>query len=572
MNPFNTTVTREGSAVRAQIDPEQLAEYTRRGWWRDRVLTQDLTDHAQATPDKVAVVTHFHEHGERVITYRELADIVDRIATGLLELGVGQGDVVSFQLPNWWHITAMHLAATRIGAVSNIILPILGRREVGFILDRVRPKVLVLPAKHRSTDFAETAAQVSADLDEAPQLFAITHGEQIDLPAGVRSFEEFFAGDEIAAKVDTARLDALTPDPNMVAQIQYTSGTTGEPKGVVHTWNTAYAGALPPGEATGLTADDVLLVFSPMGHTTGFDTGVIMPIVAGQTAVLQDVWHPEVALRLTEKYGASWTMAATPFIVDLCETAEKGDFDTSSLKQISSAGAPIPPSLIPRAKEILGARMYAVWGMTEVGPITSTWSNEDSLRASESDGQAPEWSRVKIVGADDEELPRGEEGRLVITGASNLIAYYLRGDIFKSSHTSDGWFDTGDMARMDARGAIRITGRIKDLVMRGGENVPVVEIENLLRDHELISNISIVGIPDDRLGERAAAVVVAADPSRPPVLADLSAHLEQRGVTRQFWPEYLTVIEEFPQTATGKVQRFRIREIAANPEGREERS
>ncbi len=207
--------------------------------------------------------------------------------------------------------------------------------------------------------------------------------------------------------------------------------------------------------------------------------------------------------------------------------------------------------------------MFAVWGMTEVGALTSTLASDAPDRAARSDGRPMAWNELRIFGDGTDEAPRGTVGRLAARGASVLVTYFQRPDLFAASFIVDDWFDTGDLAVMDDDGYIRIAGRSKDLVIRGGENIPVVEVEGLLLEHPDVDEISIVGVPDDRLGERAAAVVVPTDRAAPPTLADLTEFLARKQTAKQFWPEYLTVVDALPRTATGKIQKFRVLELVS---------
>jgi cyclohexanecarboxylate-CoA ligase len=527
---------------------EYQDEYQDVRYGRDRTLIDDFRDHASAHPERPAIIGHRADAPPTTLTFGELAGIVDRYAAALVELGVGPGDVVSFQLPNWWQFTALHLATARVGAITNAILPILRSREVRFICERVGSAVLVVPAEFRGFDYATMAAEVVADLPT--RVFAL--GATGDLPAGVEPFEPFFDAPR------TADLDARRPAPDAVAQIQFTSGTTGEPKGVVHTWNTVHAGMAIVPSTMGLAAGDTVLAVSPMAHTVGFYFGVTMPSACGMTVVLQDLWDPKTMATLVAEHGAVWTMVAPTFLSDLCATlpagALPGDF------RFSTAGAPIPPPLVDRVRERFGTRVYALWGMTEVGAVTTTRPGDDVRAAAGSDGTAMPWNEIRVADEEGAELPVGEPGRLLVRGASLFTTYHGRPDLYAAVVDDDGWFDTGDLARRLPDGGIRLAGRVKDLVIRGGENIPVVEVEAALLDLPAVREVAVVGVPDERLGERARAFVVPADPARPPTLPELLAHLAGIGMAPHFWPESLVVRTHLPRTTTGKIQKFRLRE------------
>ncbi|MFC4945105.1 AMP-binding protein [Pseudonocardia sp. GCM10023141] len=547
-------------AAPVTLDPDLAARYREQGWWRDRTLIDDFREHAERTPDRVAIVTHRAGQGRERITYGRLSELVDRFAAALLELGVRPGDVVSFQLPNWWQFTALHLACARIEAVTNAILPILRHREVQFICERLGSRVCVVPARFRGHDHAAMLSEVAAATG-LERVFVIDAEPDAPLPPGTERFEPFFV-DQPWERKHSAALDRLSPHPDSVAQIQFTSGTTGEPKGVVHTWNTVYAGTRIVPDTMGLTTDDTLLAVSPMAHTVGFYFGVTMPMSCGMTVVYQDVWEPRTMIELVREYGVAWTMVAPTLLADLLAAAqdEAGDDPRPwTLRNISVAGAPIPPAFVRRARERFDARVHAVWGMTECGAFTTTRREDDALAAADSDGTPMPWNEVRVAAADGDEVPVGGVGRLLVRGAALFTSYHGRPDLYAAALDPDGWFDTGDLARRDAGGGIRLAGRVKDLVIRGGENIPVVEVEATLLTHPLVREVAVVGVPDERLGERACAVVVPSDPAAPPVLATLVAHLRQAGMARHFWPELLVLHDDLPRTTTGKIQKFRLR-------------
>jgi cyclohexanecarboxylate-CoA ligase len=531
------------------------AMYHRRGWWRGTTVLDDFLRHADQQPGKMAIVTDQAGREREHHTYGQLAMIVDQIAAGLLELGVRPGEIVSYQLPNWWQFTALHLACARIGAVTNAILPILRHREVRFILERTQSRLCVIPDTFRGFDYADMLRYVQKDVPTLQHIFTI--GAAGPRP-GIESFSEYFLSRPDPRR-DLRRLDALRPEPDSTAQIQFTSGTTGEPKGVVHTYNTIWAGTRSVSEPIGLTGRDTLLAVSPIAHTIGFYFGVTLPMMAGMTVVYQDVWDPERMLELIATYGAAWTMAAPTFLADLCAAAKRTGIPTPTMRYISCAGAPVAPPLVSDVKLRLRATVLVAWGMTECGAVTTTRPGDTDDHIMHTDGAPPPWSELKIVDQAGNRMPYGSVGRLLIRGASNTITYYKRPDLFQAA-LHDGWFDTGDLARQRPDGYIRLCGRAKDIIIRGAENIPVVEVESALTAHPAVREVAVIAVADDRLGERACAVIVPADPGAPPTLADLTAHLGALNMARQFWPEYVHIVGELPKTATGKIQKFRLRE------------
>jgi cyclohexanecarboxylate-CoA ligase len=290
-----------------------------------------------------------------------------------------------------------------------------------------------------------------------------------------------------------------------------------------------------------------------------------MPLSRGLTVIYQDVWDASTMLELVERYRVSWTMAATPFIVDAVRAQRGAPRDLESLRYVVSGGAPIPSALVADARAELGAQLVAVWGMTENGAVTITGPHDPDEVVADSDGRPVPWMRVRVVDDAGNPVVPDAVGRLQVSGAAQTIGYYQRPDLYDACIVDGGWFDTGDLARQRADGGIRIAGRVKDLVIRGGENVPVVEVENALYRHPKVAEVAEVGYPDDRLGERACAVVVPG--TTPPTLTDLTEHLARLGMTPSFWPERVEIVEQLPKTASGKIQKYLLRERLRSARG-----
>ena len=542
------------AAIRSMLTPERAQAMRAAGLWHDRTILDDLDRWAAEAPDRLAVVDHNSTTGAASrLTYGELAGRVERIAAALAAMGVEKGDVVSWQLPNWWQFTALHLAAMRIGAVSNPLMPIFRERELRFMLGLAEAKVLVMPGTFRGFDHAAMARSLRPDLPSLQHLLVVG-GE------GEEAFEALHDGsrphDPAAAR---ALFAERRPTPDDVIEVLYTSGTTGEPKGVMHSSNTLVSNLVPYVRRLGLGAGDVVLMASPLAHQTGFMYGVMMPVMLGCTVVLQDIWNAGRAADNIRAEGVTFTMASTPFLADLTAVAEERKPDLASLRIFLSAGAPIPSAVARRATENLGATIVSAWGMTENGAATTTLLDDPPERACETDGRAVPGIELRIVDDAGALLPPGAEGRLHLRGCSNFLGYLKRPELYGVD--AEGWFDTGDLARMDADGYIRITGRTKDVIIRGGENVPVVEVEGLIYQHPAVAEVAVVGMPDPRLGERACAFVVPRAGATV-TLADLVAFLEGHKLTRNYLPERLEVVDALPRTPSGKIQKFRLREAA----------
>jgi cyclohexanecarboxylate-CoA ligase len=296
-----------------------------------------------------------------------------------------------------------------------------------------------------------------------------------------------------------------------------------------------------------------------LAHQLGFMYGIVLPIMLGGTAILQDIFSaPEMARQIRDE-AASFTMGATPFLNDLTEHVAVTGQATSSLRVFVSAGAPIPRALVAKARQTLGAAIVSAWGMSENGAVTTTRLDDGEEKATTTDGGPLPGMELRILGADGAVLPAGQEGQLQVRGCSNFIGYLKRPEL--NPNDPDGWFDTGDLARMDADGYIRIAGRSKDIIIRGGENIPVVEVEGLLFRHPAVAEVAIVGIPDTRLGERACAFVRLREGASLS-LPEVTAYLEGQRMARQYMPERLEILPELPRTPSGKIQKFKLRDMA----------
>src|SRR3974390_1318901 len=512
--------------------------------WPQRMLTDYFDDAVGRHPDKAGIVDHNSMTGEAAtMSYRQLQRLSRRIAGGLAAMGVENGTIVACQLPNWWHFVALYLACPRLGAILNPLMPIFRQRELRYMLAFAEAKVLVVPQLFRGCDYPAMIAEIRVVLRGLEHLLVIG-GERED------SFENRLLERRWEDEVDLAALSARhAPSPNDVTQLLYTSGTTGEPKGVMHTSNTLLSILIKYQERLGLGGDDIIFMASPMGHQAGFMYGLMMGPMLGAKLVLQDIWNADQAALLIQDEAVTYTMGSTPFLADLTDSAAVDHTDMSSLRTFVSSGAPIPSTLVQRATQRLGARIISAWGMSENGSVTTTVPGDPDDRIFGTDGVALPGIEVRVVDRNNSAVETDVEGHLQCRGISMFVGYFRRPELNRA--TPDGWFDTGDLARMNADGYIRITGRTKDIVIRGGENIPVVEIEGLLYRHPAIRQVAIVGVPDPRLGERACAFVVLRDGEHLDFDA-MVAYLEQQQLARQYFPEYLEVLPQMPMTVSGR--------------------
>ena len=519
------------------------------GLWLDKTIDEFLAAAIAATPDKPALVAYRADRAApRRFSYRELGDLTARAAAALRALGVGPGDVVAVQLPNWWELVVVALAANRIGAVVNPLMPIFREREMGFMLGFSGAKVLIVPKLFRGFDHAGMAQALRA------QCPGLAHVIVVD-DDGPDGFEQCLLGG--TARVDAT--DALLA-PDALAVLMFTSGTTGSPKGVMHSPNTLVACHNALAGRFGLQADDVLLGCSPLGHMTGYAAVLMLGLRLGATVVLQDLWEARQGVAIMAAERVTFTAASTPFLSDICEAVAGGAPRPAQLRSFLCGGAPIPLVLIERAAHELDLKVCSLWGMTESLSSTLTEPARAADKSASSDGRPLQGVGISVVDDDRKPLPAGQTGRLLVRGAQMFLGYFQRPDI--ETFDADGWFDTGDLAYADDEGYIRINGRTKDVLIRGGENVPVVEIEALLYKHPAVLEAALVGYPDARLGERGCAWVVLR-PGQSLSLPLLQAYMTDSKVAKQYWPERVEVLAALPRTPSGKIQKFKLRELAA---------
>ncbi len=522
------------------------------GFWLDKTIDDFLVGAITRTPDKPALVAYRADRAEPLhLSFRELGDKVALAAGALRGLGVGPGDVVAVQLPNWWEFVVTSLACGRIGAVVNPLMPIFRERELEFMLGFAQAKVFVVPAMFRGFDHAAMAENLKRTLPSLAHVIVVDG-------VGEHAFER-------ALLQGRTRVEASTPparaalEAGDLAVLMFTSGTTGSPKGVMHSCNTLLACCRALSGRFGLTADDVLLACSPLGHMTGYAAVMVLGQYLGATVVLQDVWEAQRGVTLMAAEGVSYTAVSSPFLADMCRAVAEGGPRPERLRSFLCGGAPIPPVLIERAASELGIQVCSLWGMTESLASTLTEPARAAEKSSKTDGRALDGVGVRVIDIDGKELPSGQTGRLMVRGAQMSLGYYKRPDL--PTYDPEGWFDTGDLAYRDDEGYIRINGRTKDVLIRGGENVPVVEIEALLYKHPAVAMAAIVGYPDERLGERACAFVELR-PGATFGLHDLQVYMAECKVAKQYWPERVEVVDAVPRTPSGKIQKFILRERA----------
>lgn len=532
------------------IEPRR-ARMEAEGFWLGKTPLDYFEACLAERPDVLALTTIVVGTGaRRDLTYAELDRLAWRAADGLHRLGLVKNDVLSCQLPNSWEFVVLYIACCRLGVVFNPVMSIFREHELRFMLRHGEAKAFVVPKVLRGFDHEAMAEGMRPDLPDLAHVI-VAGGESPN------SFDALLLDTALDAAPDLREISARDrAGANDVCQLIYTSGTTGEPKGVMHTANTMYANLKPYAERLGLGESDIVLMASPMAHQTGFMYGLLMPLMLRARIVLMDTWDKALAARLVEAEGITFTMASTPFLMDLSTAVEELGTDPSSLRVFLCAGTAIPGPLVERAQRVLGAKIISAWGMTENGAVTVVAPGDPDDRSVNTDGFALPGMELRIRGVDGKPVSPGQEGELFVRGCSNFVGYLKRPQW--NNTDAEGWFDTGDIARMDEQGYIRICGRSKDVIIRGAENIPVVEVESLLYKHPAVLMVAIVAYPDERLGERACAFVVP-KPGQTLTFEEMVSFLEGQHLARQYFPERLEVRDQLSSTASGKIQKFALR-------------
>ena len=536
----------------SRLTDDLAARYEETGAWRPLTLRALLRDAARRRPDRVAAVDRSADGSvRRTLTYAELDALAHTYACGLHELGVRAGDGVAVMLPNSADFAALVFAAFELGAVYTGVPASYGEREVAVILQRSRARVVVAAAEFGRNRPLDLVTRVRPDLGSLRHV--VVAGQA---PGGVDARPL----DSLRATPD---VDLPEPDPRALCHVGFTSGTTGEPKGVMNTHQTLRAvlenWVAHQGDPAHLGDPPVNLVASPVGHHTGFLWGVLLTTLLEGTAVYLDRWVPDRVPGVIRQEQVTTMFSAPTFLQDLLQTDLVDDGADGPLRTVVLAGAPVPRSLPERAERAFGARVCPAWGMTELG-IGISCAPHLPPGASRTDGVAVPDTEVRVLGAGGGSAAPGELGPLQIRGAGLFLGYLGLPAATAAEIDPDGWFTTGDTARIGPEGWVEIEGRTKDVVIRGGENVPVAAVESLLYRHPALIEAAVVGVPDPRLGERACAVVVPAAGTAAPTLEDVCAFLTHQGLSRHFLPERLESLAALPKTASGKVRKVELRE------------
>ncbi|GAA2126034.1 cyclohexanecarboxylate-CoA ligase [Kitasatospora saccharophila] len=538
-------MTRAGAA-------DRMAEYRRRGWWRDQTFLDDLRQQARERPHKLAIAARrLDEARTDTLDYAELSRLTDRFAGALLDLGVRRGDVVAVQLPNRWEMVPLMFACMAAGAVICPIAPVCQEEELRHRLALTEAKVCITLPEWDGYPLAAAVCELQSEL---PLEHVVVVGGHA--PDKAVDFADHFVSThwEKHAMGDLEGRQ-LRPDEPFV--VLFTSGTTGFSKGVVHSQNTVHSGVRGYVDTFLLRDDLVVAVTTPLVHYSGFGQGVLAGVMLGGTVAFQDGPDHSGLLDLVERYDATLLYGPPPTLSGIASAQRADPHDVSSLRHTVTGAAPVLQELVDELRDTFGARTYSVWGMSEFGPVTISRLDYNQDWAAHSHGRPIDSMEIRIDMCHDPDV-RATVGRLRVRGASQALGYYKQQEAFDSELTGEGWFDTGDVARDDGRGGIRILGRAKDTILRDGIVVPMAELEAIISRHPQVADIALVG-PSGQVDDPILAFVVPRRGAEP-TLKDLHAHLREHGQDPRFYPERLELLPELPKTLTGKVRKMELRQ------------
>lgn len=535
---------RDVSGLRTVASDDEIARRLASGEWTGRTIV-DLSRALVATcPDRVLVI-----EGETRLTVRTIWDRASALAASLHALGLRPGDVVAMQLPNWAETTIIYLAASRAGLILNPILPILRDSEVGFMLRDSRSRLIFVPREHRGVDHLAMIERLRPDLPDLDTA-VVLRGD-----AGAhRAFDELIGP-------DVAPVDLPDPDPRAVKIVMYTSGTTGRPKGVLHTHDTLQAEILSYIGYWGLNERDVLFMASPVSHITGCLMAFELPWAIAAPVVLQVQWHAAGAVELFLEHGVTYTSSSTPFLRELLAAARDRATHLPRFTRFVCGGMTIPPDLIREAHDWFGdAVIGRCFGMSEVPSITLAIRDRGQIdKGADTDGVIAPGVEVRIANPDDgSPIAIGAEGEILVKAPERFVGYH-RPEDNDDAFDDDGFFRTGDIGMLVDGDCLLITGRKKDLIIRGGENLSAREIEQALLRHPAVADVAVVAMPHPRLGEGVACFIVAKE-GRTIDQPAVSAFLIDAALARQKIPERVELIDALPRNFQGKVLKNELRE------------
>ncbi|WP_339108836.1 medium-chain fatty-acid--CoA ligase [Escherichia coli] len=530
--------------VTLTFNEQRRTAYRQQGLWGDASLADYWQQTARAMPDKIAVVDN---HGASY-TYSALDHAASCLANWMLAKGIESGDRIAFQLPGWCEFTVIYLACLKIGAVSVPLLPSWREAELVWVLNKCQAKMFFAPTLFKQTRPVDLILPLQNQLPQLQQLVGV---DKLAPATSALSLSQIIAD-------NTPLTTAITVHGDELAAVLFTSGTEGLPKGVMLTHNNILASERAYCARLNLTWQDVFMMPAPLGHATGFLHGVTAPFLIGARSVLLDIFTPDACLALLEQQRCTCMLGATPFVYDLLNLLEKQPADLSALRFFLCGGTTIPKK-VARECQQRGIKLLSVYGSTESSPHAVVNLDDPLSRFMHTDGYAAAGVEIKVVDDARKTLPPGCEGEEASRGPNVFMGYFDEPELTARALDEEGWYYSGDLCCMDEAGYIKITGRKKDIIVRGGENISSREVEDILLQHPKIHDACVVAMPDERLGERSCAYVVLKAPHHSLSLEEVVAFFSRKRVAKYKYPEHIVVIEKLPRTASGKIQKFLLR-------------
>jgi cyclohexanecarboxylate-CoA ligase len=530
---------------------ERFERHRENGEWLDKTLLEYFQETLAETPDKPAAVDP-----RLRLTYEEVDDRSDCIAAGLREAGIGAGDIVTVQLPNWTEWLEIRLALMKLGAAINPIPVNYRTSDLEYIIDLVEPTAYILPDSYSEHDFVSMARE---ELNYDGHIFTLS--EDPGKPEKDREQTS------IAELRETNSSGESFPgtDPNQLSELPFTSGTTGNPKGCIMTQNTLNSAVKAYNERANLEEEATVLCAMTIGHQGGYGYGAYPPIQSGGTVVFMETrnWSGDAGVATIAKENVTHMWAPTPFLHDIVYADSLAEHDVSSLEFFAVGGASVSQTLLEDANDSLDADVVGSYGQTEDALATMTFPDDPPKKKIKTDGYPLSGMEFEIRDPDDE-FP-GDTGRLVLRGPFLMLGFYGHPEktLEAMEGGANGWYRTGDLAKIDDDGYISITGREKFVIMRGGEQVPVKKVEELLYKHPNVDEVAIVAMPDDRLQEKACAYVVPEE-NEEFSFDEMFEYLEEKDLTKQYFPERLELVDEFPRSVSGNIERHELRKDIAD--------
>jgi 2,3-dihydroxybenzoate-AMP ligase/mycobactin salicyl-AMP ligase len=534
---------------------EFVNQYYQKRWWSGLTLGDMLDRTADLYPNKEALVA-----GEVRLTYRQLQEWTDRAAIAFLELGIGKRDRVLLQIPNWAEFAYAYYGLYKIGAVAVMCIPRYSQREMEHFCEVTEAKAWIVPLRYEKIDYLPMIDYLRSRQSFLKHILVIDSGEPKGepLPKGTVSFND------LLKKVDLKKypkdyLQSFRPDPEEVCHFMPTGGTTGLPKLVPRTHNDYLCNVTFRAKAWERSPHDITLIATPVTHNMAIEVSMNPAFLTGGKVVMIPSTRPKEILEAIEKERVTMLILVVAQLQQMMDFPDLKKYDLSSLQVISAAGSHVPAELIKRVYEKIGCKFYNVFGMSE-GPCTQTRYEDPEEVVLHTVGlPICPYDEFKVIDTNGNELPQGKEGELVARGPCIFRGYYKAEAENREVFTTDGFFRTGDIAKFDQDGNLIITGRKKDIIIRGGENISALEVEELISTYPKVEQVSAVGMPDPVLGERVCAFI---KPKKGEVISfeEIVSYLKERKTSVLYLPERIEIIDEMPLTNVGKVDKKRLRE------------